>query len=171
MTDTNLLTKQRNYSFLHKNDEMLDAVEEDDSSSVFIIPAQPGSCYWAILKIGYMHHDRPIRLANYVSQVAELMEERSPAKWEDFKNKKMVKTVKNGEVVEKPANDWRKRIETNIKTLTRDGGSNPYGNRLRERGHILRWEPKYFENEGAFILRTDTNEPLEIKKGRGSKKE
>lgn len=157
MPDSNLLSKQRNYSFLHKNDEMLDAVEDEASKTVFVIPAQPGSCYWAILKIGYLHHDRPIKLSDYIAQIAELMEERSPVKWTNFKNKKTIKTVKNGEVVEKTANDWRKRIETNIKTLTRDGGSNPYGNRLRERGHILCWEPKYSPTEGAFILRTDSN--------------
>lgn len=167
MTQNIEVQKPRNYSFLHKNEDALDAVEED--KEVFIIPAQPGSCYWAIIKIGYMHHDRPLRLNEYIDLVAELLEERNQTKWEEFKNKQVVKTVRDGDVVEKTANSWRKRVETNIKTLTRDGGSNPYGNRLRERGHILRWEPCYFPNEGAFVLRTTTNLPLEIKRGRNKK--
>ena len=166
-TELDLLNKPRNYSFLHKKEDALDAVEEGDA--VFVIPAQPGSCYWAIIKVGYMHHDRPLRLEQYIDLVAELLEERNQTKWEEFKNKKNIKTVRGGDVVEKPANSWRKRVETNIKTLTRDGGKNPYGNRLRERGHILRWEPDYFPDDGAFVLRTTTKEPLEIKRGRNRK--
>jgi len=167
MSVSDLVTKQRNYSFLEKNEDSLDAVENDDSS--YIVPAQPGSCYWAILKIGYLHHDKAIGLEEYIDQVANLLAERNPKKWDDFKNKVTVKTNKNGEIIEKPAQHWRKRIETNIKTLTRDGGTNPYGKRLIERGHILRWEPNHFGDKGAFVLRTDTNEPIEIKRGRSKK--
>lgn len=153
---------KRNYSFLHKKDESLDAVE--DGNVQFVVPAQPGSCYWAILKIGYENHDRPISMNDFVDSVDSLMEERDPAKWKKFKNKKKVKTLKNDVVVEKNANNWRERVETNIKTMTRHGGSNPYGNRLRERGHILRWEPEHFDGNGGYVLRTTTNEPL--KKGK-----
>jgi len=161
------LQKQRNYSFLTKSSDTLDSVEDGDDE--FIIPAQNGSCYWAIIKIGYIYHDKPLSLNEYIDQVANLLEERDPIKWEKFKNKKKIKTLKNGQVVEKNANHWRKRIETNIKTLTRDGGSNPYGKRLIELGHILRWEPMQIKGQGAFVLRTTTNEPLELKKGRKSK--
>lgn len=168
MTDAQIVQKQRNYSFLSKNEEALDAVEDNDL--VFIVPAQPGSCYWAIIKVGYMNHDKGVHLNDYINQVASLLEERNPIKWNEFKNKQVVKTKKNGEIVEKPASDWRKRIETNIKTLTRDGGTNPYGQRLIERGHILRWEPDYFaDDDGAFVLRTNTNVPIEIKRGRTRK--
>ena len=160
--------KQRNYSFLAKKSETLDSVEDGDQE--FVIPAQNGSCYWAIIKIGYIHHDKPITLYDYIDQVANLLEERDPIKWDKFKNKKQIKTLKNGQVVQKAANHWRKRIETNIKTLTRDGGSNPYGQRLIELGHILRWEPLQLQGKGAFVLRTTTNEPLELKKGRSAKK-
>lgn len=157
-TDSIVLQSKRNYSFLHKNQDSLDALEEKDIQ--FVIPAQPGSCYWAILRIGYENHDNPIRLSDYIDMVASLMEDRDPEKWERFKNKSKVKTIKNDSLIEKDANNWRDRIETNIKTMTRHGGSNPYGNRLRERGHILRWEPDQFDGDGGYVLRTDTNEPL-----------
>jgi hypothetical protein len=169
MSEIEIAHKQRNYSFLTKNEDALDAVENDVDA--FIIPAQPGSCYWAIIKVGYLNHDKPILLEEYINQVADLLAERNPKKWDEFKNKKTVKTKKNGEIVERIANDWRKRVETNIKTLTRDGGDNPYGKRLIERGHILRWEPHYFTDKGAFVLRTDTNVPIEIKRGRTKKQE
>jgi len=167
MTDTDVI-KQRNYSFLDKNENALDAVEDNDCA--FLIPAQPGSCYWAIIKVGYLNHDRPILLDEYIDYVAALLEERNPKKWENFKNKSSVKTNKNGVVIEKVAQHWRKRIETNIKTLTRDGGKNPYGQRLIERGHILRWEPNYFPDKGAFVLRTATNIAIEIKRGRAKRR-
>jgi len=159
-TDSTVLEKKnhRNYSFLHKNQDALDLVEEGKEG--FVVPAQPGSCYWAILRIAYENHDRPIRTRDFVDKVAEVMEDREPEKWARFKNKKRVKTVKDEQVVEKEANNWRVRVETNIKTMTRHGGSNPYGNRLRERGHILRWEPQHFGGEGGYVLRTDTNQPL-----------
>jgi len=158
-TDAVIVQQQkRNYSFLRKNQDALDSVEDENSQ--FIIPAQPGSCYWAILKIGYENHDKPIRTGDYIDMIASLMEERDPDKWDRFKNKSKVKTIKNDVLVEKNANNWRNRIETNIKTMTRHGGDNPYGNRLRERGHILRWESFHFDGEGAYVLRTTTSEPL-----------
>jgi hypothetical protein len=167
MVTANLTQKQRNYSFLSRNEDAFDAVE--DESGTYVIPAQPGSSYWAIIKVGYLSRDVGIHIDEFVDRVADLLSERNPQKWEDFKNKKIVKTVKNGEVIERQANDWRKRIETNIKTLTRDGGSNQYGQRLIERGHILRWEPRYFGDKGAFVLRTTTNLPTHIKRGRTRK--
>jgi hypothetical protein len=158
-TDTLVVPQQkRNYSFLHKNQDSLDVVETE--SAEFVIPAQPGSCYWAILRIGYENHDSPVRTEDFIDMVAEIMEERDPEKWERFKNKSIIKTIKNNEAIEKNANNWRSRVETNIKTMTRHGGSNPYGNRLRERGHILRWEPNHFNGAGGYVLRTNTNEPL-----------
>lgn len=155
------LSQKRNYSFLHKDENTLDIVEDGDLS--FIVPAQPGSCYWAILRVGYENHDNPLRLQDFVDQVAALLEDRDPEKWERFKNKTKVKAVKDTGVIEKQANDWRIRIETNIKTMMRHGGSNPYGNRLRERGHILRWEPGHFDGDGGYVLRTTTNEPYKRK--------
>lgn len=155
--------KDRNYSFMHRKDDTLDAVEneedEQDETS-YVIPAQPGSTYWAILRVAYENADQPIRLGCIVDQVAELLEGRDPEKWDRYVNKTSITTRKNGEIVQKSANDWRKRIETNVKTLTRTGGSNPYGQRLIERGHILRWEPDQLNGSGAFVLRTTTNKPL-----------
>lgn len=149
----------RNYSFLHKDQESLD-LAEDANGQTFVVPAQPGSCYWAILKVAYENHDSPISVTDFIDQVAFVMEERDEEKWERFKNKTRVKTIKADSLIEKDANDWRSRIETNIKTMTRHGGSNPYGNRLLERGHILRWEPQHFGGKGGYVLRTDTNQPL-----------
>ncbi len=158
-------TKARNFSFLTKNEETLDTVEDGDK--VYVIPAQSGSCYWAIIKIGYLYHDQPISLNDFIDKVAELLEDRDPIKWEKFKNKNSVRVAKSGSVIEKEANSWRKRIETNIKTLTRNGGSTPYGRRLIERGHILRWEPDNTRSKsGNFVLRTDTNKPIIKKRGK-----
>jgi hypothetical protein len=96
----------------------------------------------------------------FIDEVAKLLEERDPERWQKFINKNKVKTFKNSEVVEKSASDYRSRIETNIKTMCRHSGSNPYGQRICERGHILRWEYDAFDGEGGYCLRTDTNLPL-----------
>lgn len=157
---------KRNYSFLKKDDETLDVVEVDGIT--FVVPAQPGSCYWAILRVGYENHDQPIRKNDLIDAVAHLMKDRDEDRWQRFVSKKKVKTFKNKEVVEKEATDWRARILTNIQTMCRHSGSNPYGQRLCERGHILRWEPDAFEGEGGYCLRTDTNEPI-VRRKRGEK--
>lgn len=157
-TDSVVIQSRRNYSFIHKNQDGFDIVEEREHQ--FTIPAQPGSCYWAILRIGYENHDQRILINDYIDMVASLMEERDSEKWEKFRTKAKIKTIKNDEILEKDANNWRDRIETNIKTMTRHGGCNPYGNRLRERGHILRWETDDSGASGWYILRTSTNEPF-----------
>ena len=151
--------KGRNYSFAHRSDSTLDAIETDENET-YVIPAQPGSTYWAILRVVYEHANKPLTPDKIIDEVAELLEDRDPEKWEKYQNKNSITIGKNGQQVKKTANDWRKRIETNIKTLTRSKGNNPYGKRLIERGHILRWEPDHFEGKGAFVLRTTTNEPL-----------
>jgi len=124
--------QSRNFAFMNRQEETLDAIEEDDGT-MYRIPAQVG--------------------------------------WEKFKNKKSVRTQKNGQLIEKKAQPWQKRLETNIKTLTRHGGRSPYGERLRIRGHILRWEPGHFDGEGAYVLRTDTSEPLPRNRGRRKKED
>lgn len=158
--------KIRNYSFLEKNEESFDAIEDGDKT--FIIPSRPGSCYWAILKIGYQNHDTPIPEDKYIDMVSKLLEDFDPDNFDKFKNKSRIKTIKNKIQIEKNTNSWRERIKTNIRTLTRHSGNNCYGKRLIERGHILRWEPDHFGGIGAFVLRTDTNEPL-IKRNKSSK--
>lgn len=165
-SDAAQVENKRNYSFLAKNEDTLDVVEDGEQS--FVVPAQPGSCYWAILKIGYENHDRPIRRNDFIDQIAQMLQDRDPEKWQRFVNKDKVKTFRNKQVVEKEATDWRARIETNIKTMCRHSGSNPYGQRLCERGHILRWEADAFDGEGGYCLRTDTNQPL-IRRQRGRK--
>jgi len=162
--------QSRNFAFLNRQEETLDAIEEDDGT-MYRIPAQVGSTYWAILKVCYMHHDEPLRIRDIINEAAEILEDRDPEKWEKFKNKKSVRTQKNGQLVEKKAQPWQKRLETNIKTLTRHGGRSPYGERLRIRGHILRWEPGHFDGEEAYVLRTDTSEPLPRNRGRRKKED
>lgn len=159
--------KSRNYSFRHREDSTLDAIEKDDQ--IYVIPAQPGSTYWAILKILYEHADQPLSVNQIIDEVAELLEDREPEKWERYKNKESITTRKDGQQVRKQASNWRSRLETNIKTLTRSGGSNQYGLRLIERGHILRWEPDHFKGNGAYVLRTTTNQPLPSTKSKKTK--
>ena len=161
-SDSAQIQAKRNYSFLAKDKEALDVVESGDAS--FVVPAQPGSCYWAIIRIGYENHDQPIRKDDFIDAIAALMEDRDPERWSRFVNKKKIKTFKKQEVVEKDANDWRSRVETNIKTMCRHSGSNPYGQRLIERGHILRYEPDAFDGAGGYCLRTTTNEPVQRRK-------
>ena len=143
--------KGRNYSFLHKPDSTFDAVETD--TETYIIPAQSGSTYWAILRVIFEHFGQTMRVDDIIDEVAELLEDRDPDKWERYKNKTSVTTRKDGQKVSKPANNWRKRIETNIKTLTRSGGTNPYGLRLLERGYRLSWEPDAFDGAGGIVVR------------------
>ena len=155
---------KRNYSFLKKNTDVLDIVETDSGS--FVVPAQPGSTYWAVIRIGYENHDNPIRKDDFIDAIAQLMEDRDPARWTRFISKKKVKTFKKQQVVEKDAKDWRFRVETNIKMMCRHSGRHPYGQRLIERGHILRWEPDAFDGEGGYCLRTTTNVPVISRKKR-----
>ena len=162
--------KGRNYSFKHRSEDTLDSVEVDEDKT-YVIPAQPGSAYWAILRIVYEYADTPMTSDDIIDEVADLLESRDPDKWEKYKNKGSITTHKNGQQVRIVANGWRKRMETNIKTLTRSGGGNPYGNRITERGHILRWEPELLGGKGAFILRTDTNQPLAKKRNAKKDKE
>jgi hypothetical protein len=144
--------KGRNYSFLHKPDSTFDAVETDDGE-VYIIPAQSGSTYWAILRVIFEHYGSPMRIDDIIDEVAELLEDRDPDKWDRYKNKTSVTTRKDGQKVSKPANNWRKRLETNIKTLTRSGGKNPYGLRLLERGYRLFWDPNAFDGQGGILIK------------------
>lgn len=167
MTEVTTESKSRNYSFRHREDSTLDAVDNDNQS--FVIPAQPGSTYWAILKIAYEHADQPMTADQIIDEVANLLEDREPEKWERYKNKTTITTRKDGQQVRKTANDWRARLETNIKTLTRSGGTNQYGLRLIERGHILRWEPDQLDGHGAYVLRTTTNQPLPRSKKKKAK--
>jgi len=160
--------QKRNFSFLHHNLDRFDEVEDDDGKK-FHIPAQVGSTYWAILKVCYMYHDQPLKMSEIVDGAAEILEDRDPDKWDRFRGKTVVKTLKNGEIIEKEAQCWRKRLETNVKTLMRHGGNSTYGLRLIELGHILRQEPDHFKNEMAYVLRTDTNEPIFRGKGRRRK--
>lgn len=163
-TDSDQKPTSRNYSFLHKTSLDLDSVE-DDNGNEYIIPAQRGSIYWAILKVMYTNADTPMRTDTIIDEVASLLKERDEERWEKFVNKQAVKRSKNGEVITRQPMPWRKRMLTNIQTLTRSTGSHAYGLRLTERGHILRWEPHHFDGKGAFVLRTDTNQPLKSKKG------
>lgn len=157
--------KKRNYSFLGRNQEGLDSAVGWDNKE-FPVPATPGTWYWAIIKYCYERHDRPMKMEEIIDGSTEIYAGRDPEKFEEYKSKDRIKTRKNGSVVQREANHWRKRVETNVKTLTRHGGNNPYGQRLRERGHILRWESQHFGGRGGFVLRTDTDQPLRRGKGK-----
>lgn len=161
--------QQSKHVFRNKNIELLDVVEVGDST--FVVPATPGTTYWAILRVGYETHDVPIEKDAYIDRVAEILEERDPERWYKFVNKKVVKTFKNNQVVEKQATDWRNRIELNIKMLCRCG-DDYYGTRLRDNGHILRWEHDACDGRGGYCLRTKVDFPLVVgaqKRGRKKK--
>jgi hypothetical protein len=147
--------KPRNYSFLHKKPDTLDEVES--GRETFKIPAAAGSCYWAILKVCYENHDKPIHLDVLCKLVAELMEDRDERRWKIYtsKTKTTVHKRVKGELVSeiKGIKTWQERVIGNAKSLKRVGGNNAYGLRLRERGHVLRLD---YDAEGKpyFILRT-----------------
>lgn len=154
--------------FRNKNTELLDVVEANGQE--FYIPATPGSTYWAILRVAYENHDRPIDKEEFIDSVAAILEDRDPARWNKFVNKKLVKTYKNNQVVEKQATSWRNRIDMNIKMLCRYG-NDYYGTRLRDAGHILRWEPDAFDGKGGYCLHTKIDYPVVVaSKGRGRRK-
>ena len=159
--------KPRNYSFLNRKEETLDTVELDNGTE-YVIPATAGTTYWAILKFFYERHDEYIDSQTAINGIREIMDDRDPDKWEKYCNKSQIRTFKEGKIIVKDASPWNIRLENNIKTLTRTGGSNQYGLRLIERGHILQWNPDALSN-GGFILKTDSNEP--IKKGKRRKKQ
>jgi hypothetical protein len=156
---------KRNYCFFRENEDCYDVVEDENGKS-FVVPAQPGSSYWAVIRVGYENHDQPIRKEDFIDQIASLMEDRDPARWQRFVSKKRTKIFKNKQVIEKDALSWRDRILANIKMMCRHSGNHPYGQRLIERGHILRWEPNAFDGEGGYCLRTTTNVPLVVRKRR-----
>jgi len=144
-------SKKRNYSFVNRNPEGLDSVEGWNGEE-FIIPATPGTWYWAILKFCYINHDTVLSMNDIIDGAAEIYSGRDFEKFQNYKNKKVVRTVKKGVPIERTANDWRDRVATNVKTLTRHGGNNPYGQRLLEKGHMLKWEKQ------NFILKTTNAE-------------
>ena len=124
---------RRNYSFLLKRPDSFDRVER--GKDVFIIPARIGSTYWAILKVMYERHDTPVHAEELCNQVAALMLDRDEAAWFAYIGNATVSRL--GADHPKPVKDWRDRIICNARTLTRLGGNNPYGLRLKERGHQL----------------------------------
>jgi hypothetical protein len=148
--------RPRNYSFIKKNPINFDEAT-DEGGNTYLIPANVGSTYWAILKVMYENANKPISENDLPDLVSALMEERSPDEWESYKNKDKTTVFfkEDGHKEVKQAQDWRVRICNNAKTLTRIGGQSPYGQRLRERGHGM----EYYKQNGSlnFILHTDVS--------------
>lgn len=132
--------RPREFSFMHKNPDSFESVETPEGS--FSIPAQVGSTYWAILKVFYLNANKKVFAEDLCPQVAECMQDRDAAAWERYINKENVKAYHKAEQAHrvKPANSWQERVIGNAKTLTRTGGNYPYGKRLAERGHALRYD-------------------------------
>ncbi len=150
----NLVSKKaRNFSFKNKKVATMDAV--GDGINTFVVPATPGCVWWAILKIMYENFDKPVTYRTLIDGVEELMKDRDENRWNRYIGKKSVTTVKNGQRVIKETKSWRQRVLNNAKTLTRLGGTNVYGLRIKELGH------KFLHNcgdaEPYFIITAGTN--------------
>lgn len=150
--------RPREFSFMHKNPDSFESVETPDGDT-FSVPAQVGSTYWGILKVLYVNANKKVFADDLFSQVAECMQDRDAAAWERYLNKANVKAYHKAEQAHrvKPANSAQDRVIGNAKTLTRTGGNFPYGKRLAERGHSLR-----YDHEGGklyFILSTNAGTP------------
>lgn len=145
--------RPRNYSFSHKNPDTLDSVETKIGS--FTIPAAIGSTYWAILKVFYEHPDERIFIDALLAGVEELMKDRDADGWSRYCTKDQTTVYKKAEgkrSVQK-IKPWQDRIVGNAKTLTRQGGNSPYGKRLHERGHALKFTHDA-NGQPYFVLHT-----------------
>jgi hypothetical protein len=144
--------RERNYSFVHKKAETLDEVEIKGNK--YSIPAHIGSTYWAILKICYESANKPVLTDDLVKGVDELMRDRDEDSWNEFcgKEKVTVYSKLESKLGTKPIKPWQERVINNAKTLTRLGGKSPYGHRLFERGHVLRFG--YVDKKPCFTLHT-----------------
>jgi hypothetical protein len=149
--------RPREFSFKHKNPDNFESV--DTPFGTFSIPAQVGSTYWAILKVFYINANKKVFAEDMCPQVAECMMDRDPAAWERYVNKENVKAYHKAEQTHriKPANSWQDRLIGNAKTLTRIGGNYPYGKRLAERGHTLRYDHE--AGKLFFFLSTQAGTP------------
>src|SRR5688572_24719891 len=113
---------KRNYSFCHQNPDKFDQIEVDGKT--FVIPANIGTSFWAVLRVCFETPNRPIYLSELVDKVAFIMHARDAAKWHDFCHKR-------------DAKPWKERLVMCAMMLIRRTGNNPYGFRLAEQGHAL----------------------------------
>lgn len=146
--------RARNYSFKHKKNDTMDTAEKDGVS--YPIPANVGSTYWAIIKVGYNHANERIYIDQLVKEVQEIMIDRDPDEWDKFCGRKEVRAHSKltAASTTQDAKPWKERLINNAKTLTRIGGKSAYGLRLVERGHVLRFE--YDEKDlPCFVLYTN----------------
>lgn len=143
---TQKISRQRNYSFKHRNVDTLDIAKfggddnPDAKAPTFHIPAHIGSIYWAILKVCYENANQPVYLDKLVIAVQDLMKDRDAQAWENYTNKESatVHRRSSGKSATQKIKPWQERVVNNAKTLTRQGGDSAYGKRLSERGHALR---------------------------------
>lgn len=143
--------KPRNHSFVAKPPDRLDSVEMEDGT-IHVVPARPGSTYWAILRIMYESFGKPVRQEELTKGVESLMQESHPERWDKYKAKTKVVSFRKTKQLNRvqQASNWRERIIGNAKTLTRQGGSSPYGLRLIERGHCLKYT--YDHNQQPYFI-------------------
>ncbi len=162
--------RDRNCAFLGVNNS-LDSVEVFTEHGVeeIEIPAIYLTNYWGILKFMYLNANRSVPTAELCKGVECLMEDETDmTRWEHFKFKSNVRTVKSGAVVDQAAQGWEDRLITNARNLCRVGGRNAYGRRLIERGHVMRYETSP-QGEGFFVLHTKLTEENLAKRKRGRK--
>ena len=148
------LKKDRNYSFKDKNPDSFTHVGD------FIIPSRRGSTYWAVLVVLYTHFNERVYADQLLNEGRDLLIEEE--RWDQFVKKSHTTGYRKGQRIRREVKDWRQRFLCNAKTLTRVGtGTNQYGLRLKERGHVLLFA--YDEQDkGYFILKEIENAKIGI---------
>jgi hypothetical protein len=149
----------RNIHFEGIPTKVLDTVfiaDNNGGGEEVFIPALHRTNYWAILRYMYLNHSRKVYFGEFVKGVSDIMDDADILKWERFKSKGNVKTVKFDEtgkpcLVEQGAKSWQSRVITNGRNLCRIGTGNAYGRRLLTRGHVMRYETDA-DGRGFFVL-------------------
>jgi hypothetical protein len=151
--------RARNYSFAEKMSDPQKAAKfetvEVPGLGEVSIPATIGSTYWAILRVMYENANRPIYPDQLVKLVKDLMEEAFPDRWNIYIGKAETTVYRRVDAKRdrQKIKTWQDRVINNAKTLTRIGGTAQYGMRLKERGHLLRFEYDG-KKKPCFILHT-----------------
>jgi hypothetical protein len=166
--------RPRNYSFKHRNPDTLGTARfggddnPDKNAPTFSIPAHIGSVFWAILKVCYENANQRVYTDDLLTAVDSLMRERDESRWNYYINKAQttISRRRSGtpERSVQKIKPWGERVINNGKTLTRKGGASPYGARLIEQGHSL----KYGTDENMkpyFILFTSIEAATKVVNG------
>ena len=151
--------RARNYSFTVKLSDPQKAARFETvevNGTEISIPATIGSTYWAILRVMYERANTPVYPDDLVNLVEALMEDAFPERWDIYTGKSETTVFRRVDQKRdrQKIKTWKDRVINNAKTLTRIGGTAQYGMRLKERGHLLRFEYDS-KNKPCFVLHTN----------------